>query len=102
MTRYSNYMKKLKPFSLLISKKEIYDESECPPVKEPIPKGTRVVFIRYRHDLLNEFIEVKYNDLSYFAKEDEFWKVNRAEDLLWPKKEIPFIPGDYYDADRRK
>lgn len=27
---------------------------------------------------------------------------NSARDLVWPQKQIPFVPGDYYDADRRK
>ena len=28
-------------------------------------------------------------------------KRNSAADLIWPNKEIPFVPGDYYNADRR-
>lgn len=28
--------------------------------------------------------------------------LNSAANLIWPNVEIPFVPGDYYDADRKE
>ena len=46
-------------------------------------------------------------DLTLLYKHDKefrcnYPKRNSAANLIWPNVEIPFIPGDYYDADRKE